>query len=329
MMFSLLLLDRGKKGFTLGKIQIYLILISVMTAWGFNVVATKVLVENFMPVTMTAARIFVAGIVVFIILFVMKKVRKLTKKEWVVVLVGSLFNVVGHHYFLAVGLTETSASNGGLILGIGPLLTAIMAIVFLGNRLTWIRVLGFLLGIIGVSFIVLQGGEGLSGISFGDLYVFLSVFMQALSFIMINKVSHSLDPRLMTGYMLVMGSIILFGISLILEPSGIHSMFQPTSTKIWVVFFASAIVATAFGQMLYNYSIGKVGAAEASIFINLNPFFALVGAVLFLGEKIGLTHIVGFIFILFGVLFGSGAMEEIIRKKNEKKSLKVTQGSIP
>lgn len=294
-----------------------------MIAWGFNVVATKVLVTNFMPVTMTSARIFVAGILVFIILSTMKKVRPLTKKEYIFVFIGSLLNVVGHHYFLSVGLMQTSASNGGLILGTGPLLTAIMAFLFLGNRLTWIRVMGILLGIIGISFVVLQGSDGLSGVSTGDLYIFLSILSQALSFIIISKVSKTLDPRLMTGYMLVIGSVILFSISLFLEPAGISSLINQQSGKVWAIFFASSIIATALGQMLYNYAIGKVGPGEASIFINLNPFFALVGAALFLGERIGLTHAVGFIFILFGVVFGSGALEEILRTQREKRSAKI------
>lgn len=306
----------------MGRSQIYFILFCIMIAWGFNVVATKVLVANFMPVTMTSARIFVAGVFVFIILSMMKKVRNLTKKEYFFVFIGSLLNVVGHHSLLAVGLTQTSASNGGVILGLGPLFTAILAFLFLGNRLTGIRVLGFILGITGVSFVVLQGSDGLSGVSTGDLYIFLSILSQALSFIVISKVSKTIDPRLMTGYMLIIGSIILFGISLFLEPTGINSLLNQQNVNVWAIFFASAVIATALGHMLYNYAIGKVGPGEASIFINLNPFFALVGAALFLGEKIGLTHIVGFMFILFGVVFGSGALEEILQKQKEKRMLR-------
>lgn len=101
----------------MGKAKIYLILFLVVAAWGFNVTATKILVTNFTPVTMTAARIFVAGVFVFIFLTFMKRVRRLTKREWRTVAIASLFSVVGHQYFLSVGLTETTASNGGMILG--------------------------------------------------------------------------------------------------------------------------------------------------------------------------------------------------------------------
>ncbi|RFU69035.1 DMT family transporter [Peribacillus saganii] len=300
--------------------QIYLILFCVMISWGLNVIATKILVTNFMPVTMTAFRIFLGGVSVFIILSIIKKVRMLTKKEFIYVFIGGLFNVVVHHYFLAVGLSETSASNGGLILGLGPILTAVLAVLFLGSTMTVIRAVGFLLGITGVGCIVLQSGGGFHGIASGDVSVFLSVLSQAISFVLIAKVSKTLDPRLMTGYMLVMGSVILFFISLALEPEGLASM-QNASIGLWALFFASAVIATALGHMLYNFSMGKVGAAEASIFINLSPFFSLIGSVIFLKEKIAAAQLIGFVFILIGVVLGSGGFEELIRKRKRNQQM--------
>ncbi|MFX3624478.1 MAG: DMT family transporter [Ectobacillus sp.] len=125
----------------------------------------------------------------------------------------------------------------------------------------------------------------------------------------------------MTGYMLVMGSVVLFIIGLCAEPNGIESM-KGASGAIWAVFFASAIIATALGHMMYNYAIGKVGAAAAAIFINLNPFFSLVGAVIFLGERIAASQVIGFMLILCGVLLGSGSFEEAVQKRKRKIDVK-------
>lgn len=113
----------------------HLIIIFSVASWGFNVVATKVLVTTFMPITVTSFRIMTASICVFIVLYFIKKVRIPTRSEFVYIFFGGLFNVVGHHYFLSIGLTETSAANGGLILGLGPLLTTILAFFFLETRL--------------------------------------------------------------------------------------------------------------------------------------------------------------------------------------------------
>jgi drug/metabolite transporter (DMT)-like permease len=302
----------------LKKWQTYLVLVFIMMIWGFNVPALKTLVTEFTPVTITSLRIFTAGVTVFIILGIMKKVRKPTRRESIFIIGGGLLNVVSHHYFLSVGLTQTTSTNGGLILGTGPLLTALLASILLKNRPTVIKVIGFILGGIGVSIIVLSGGDGLGNLNAGDAMVFISIFSQALSFIIISRAAKTLDPRLLTGYMLVFGSVILFLIGLKTEPGGL-SQLSGASVWIWMLFIASAMLATAVGHMLYNHSIGQLGAAETSIFLNLNTFFSLIGAALFLGEKITSYHLLGLLFIILGVIFGAGTLEELIIKRKRQR----------
>nr|WP_173104999.1 DMT family transporter [Bacillus sp. KH172YL63] len=306
------------------KWQTYLVLVFIMLIWGFNVPALKTLVSEFTPVTITSLRIFTAGVTVFIVLGFMKKIRRPTARELSFIAAGGLLNVVSHHYFLSVGLTGTSSTNGGLILGTGPLLTALMATFILRNRPTVIKVLGFLSGSVGVTIIVLSGGEGIGGLKMGDLFIFISIFSQALSFIIISKAAKTLDPRLLTGYMLVFGSIVLFLISLVTEPGGLKQLGD-ASVSIWLLFFASAILATAVGHMIYNHSIGKIGAAETSIFLNLNTFFSLVGAAIFLHESVTVHHLVGLVFIVLGVVCGSGTLEEFVIRRKQKRFLEEKQ----
>ncbi|WGG46911.1 DMT family transporter [Rossellomorea sp. DA94] len=306
------------------KWQTYIILVFIMLIWGFNVPALKTLVSEFTPVTITSLRIFTAGVTVFILLGLMGKIRKPTGKEFLFIITGGLLNVVSHHYFLSVGLTGTSSTNGGLILGTGPLLTALMATIILRNRPTMIKIIGFLSGSVGVTIIVLSGGEGLGGLKMGDLFIFISIFSQALSFIIISRAAKTLDPRLLTGYMLVFGSVILFVISLIMEPGGLKQLGDAPAA-IWVLFFASAILATAVGHMIYNHSIGKIGAAETSIFLNLNTFFSLLGAAVFLGETVTFYHLFGLVFIVLGVVCGSGTLEEFVVRRKQKRFLEGKQ----
>lgn len=289
----------------------------VMVAWGFNVPIIKILVGYFPPVTITSMRIFTAGITVFIIMAAMKKIRKPSFGEWKFIIFGSLFSIVGHHFFLSMGLTKTSATNGALILGTGPLLTAILSSVLLRNRPTWVQIMGFLFGSAGVSFIVLSGEKGLSGLSIGDLNVFLSILSQALSFILISKAARTLDPRLLTGYMLIFGSILLFFIGQWQEPHGLKGIFH-APILLWAAFLSSAVLSTALGHMVYNSAIKKIGPAEASIFINLSTFFSLVGSAVLLGEIITSIHLFGLLFIVAGVVLGSGAFEDLLRKRKRK-----------
>jgi drug/metabolite transporter (DMT)-like permease len=294
--------------------------------WGINVSALKVIVENFLPITITAIRIFTAGLVVFIILSFANMVRLPKKKEWLYIIGGSLFSVVLHHYFLASGLTLTTATNTGLILGMGPVLTVIFATIILKRKPTKLQFTGFILGFIGVSFTVLSGSDGINAINLGDFYIFLAILAQAISFIVIKKAADTMDPRLFTGYMLVIGSVLIFLISLITEPNGIDSLRNADYT-VWLVFLFSAVIATGVGHMAYNYAISQLGPAETSIFLNLNTFFSLIGAAIFLNESIFFTHLIGLIFIVSGVILGSGGLEAWMLERRRKEQVNRKTGT--
>lgn len=293
----------------MSRIIMYLLLTIVMMTWGLNIVAIKVLVEYFPPALMQAMRIFLAGIVVLTILYVQRYLRKLKGKEYLYIILAGLLGMVGHHFFLSVGLAQTTATNGAIILALVPLTTTVLAIFFLKEKFNLLRFLGISCALIGVLLVILQGSGGMAHLKMGDLYIFISMISQALSFIVIKKIAGTVEPKLITGYMLISGSVIMLFISFIIEPQGtgqLHSI--PTS--IWLIFLASAIISTGLGQMLYNMAIGQLGASQTSIFINLCPFFALVGAALFLQEVLVYWNIVGFLLIVTGVILGTGHFDQ-------------------
>lgn len=299
--------------------RVYGILTLVMLIWGFNLPSVKYLVSFVEPVTLTAVRILMAGITVFILLAVFRLLRWPTKTEWKYIFFASLLNVVGHHYFLSSGLSLTSGTNAGLVLGTGPMLTAVLVSLIMRNYPSKLQWIGVVIGLIGVSATVLVGNGGASGMNLGDVFVFLSILSQVFSYLIIAKVADSLDPRLMTGYMFLVGSVILFVISLIQEPGEIAA-FATVPPSFWLAFFFSAMLGTAVGHMLYNYSIGQAGPTKAAIFMNLNTFFSLVGASVILGEEITTRHLFGLVLIVIGVIFGSGAAEDLIRKRKKRLS---------
>ena len=302
----------------MGSIKIYMVLFGLMIIWGFNVSILKLVVENIAPITVTSFRIFIAAITVFLILGYKRRIRWPYKKEWVYILTGSCLSVIFHHYLLADGLTKTSATNAGLILGMGPLLTALLSMLFFKKRPTLIAALGFILGGIGVSVIVLFGSGRLQSINLGDLEIFLCILSQAGSFILINKATKTMDSILLTGYMLLIGSFVLFVISTGVEPGGIETLIT-AKPILWIAFILSGVLATGVGMTVYNYTIGQVGAAEASIFLNLSTFFSVVGASLLINETIVPAHFIGLLLIISAVLLGSGTLEALILQKRNKR----------
>ncbi|MBP1948307.1 DMT family transporter [Virgibacillus litoralis] len=295
-------------------VKIYILLLLVMLMWGLNLSALKVLVDAIDPMLLTSFRIMTAGIVVLVICAVMGIFRLPRKHEWLIIFYIAIFNVILHHSFVAVGLKLTSGINGGLILGMMPLVTVMMTVIILRQRVTWLRVSGFILGFIGVVVTTLTGAGGLAAISLGDFIVFLGVIVQGFSFVLISKLKPTFDPRLATGYMLLIGSFFIFMLSQAFG-SEIQEITYLLDWKLGAVFLFSAVFASAFGHMTYNYAIKKVGPAEAALFINMNTLFAIIGASIFLNEVITVNHIVGFILILSGVFIGTGAVEYMLMKR--------------
>ncbi|MBT2724957.1 DMT family transporter [Bacillus sp. ISL-46] len=302
----------------------YGLLFFVTAIWGLNIVIIKVLVEDLPPQTMTAFRIMMAGITALIIIVIGKSFRRLSKREWIYTLLGMLFGVILHHSLIAVGLTMIDASNASLILALVPLTTAILAALFLGEQLTRWRMIGIILAFTGVFFI--QGGSFISmQLSKGELYLFIAMLVQAISFIFVKKATETLDSKQLTTIMSLAGSVGLLIISFITEPRGVNEMTS-ASLFIYFLFIVSGVVSTGVGYIVFYGAIQQIGAGQAALFDNFVPFFGLVFSVLFLNETITASQLFGFVFIVAGVLFGTGYTEKLWAKKhirinNPKKSV--------
>lgn len=273
---------------------------------------------------MTAFRILMAGITALIIIVIGKSFRRLSKREWIYTLLGMLFGVILHHSLIAVGLTMIDASNASLILALVPLTTAILAALFLGEQLTRWRMIGIILAFIGVFFI--QGSSFISlQLSKGELYLFIAMLSQAISFIFVKKATETLDSKQLTTIMSLAGSVGLLIISFITEPGGVNEMTS-ASLFIFFLFIVSGVVSTGVGYIVFYGAIQQIGAGQAALFDNFVPFFGLVFSVLFLNETITTSQLFGFVFIVAGVLFGTGYTEKLRAKKhirinNPKKSV--------
>lgn len=294
-----------------------MMVILVMMIWGLNVVILKVLVDELPPLPMTAVRITIASVTAYLIIKFSYSFRKVTKNELFLIIISAIFGVIIHHLFLAVGLTTINASNAALILALVPVTTALFASIFLGEAVTMLKFLGFVLALIGVFFI--QGASFSEFVmSKGELIVFISMFAQALGFIFTRKVTITLDSKQVTSWSMIIGSAGLLLLSFVLDFEGVEELASPKPFYIYILLIVSAVGATALGYIIYNSSIQKVGASNTVVFNNLVPFFGLVFSVIFLNEVVSLEQIIGFLFIIIGIIFGTGYAEYKFLKKRDR-----------
>lgn len=292
--------------------KVYSILILVMLIWGMNVSWMKLIITSGDPLTLQGLRVFFAALTVFLILKLMKQPLTVMNMPWKYILLGCFFGVICHHGFFAYGIEQTTAMKTAIISGMSPLFTAFVAVIFKDTIMTRTKVIGFLLGGIGVLVAIVRDFSDLLNWSLGDVYIFLSFFLQAFSFIAIRRATRTMQPMLVTAWILLIGSSILLLVSLLINPSSFTG-FTKLPPLVLILFFLSAILATGVGHTLYNLCIKQIGAAESAIFANFNTVFALIFSALLLGEVITLQQFIGSIFILVGVVVGTGNVERFLK----------------
>ncbi|MCM3388679.1 DMT family transporter [Ureibacillus chungkukjangi] len=304
----------------------YGIMILTMFLWGINVSLLKLLVFDMPPLVMQGTRIFLAGITLFLILLVMKKKIIYKEMPWKFVFLATLLGVVAHHSLLATGIAQTTAVKTSLILGLAPLITAIIAVATRATSLTKLRFTGFIIGFLGIVIAVVDDIGAVTAFVLGDVYVLASIVVQAFSFFIIRRITVSIPPLVLTAYMLTLGSTVMILYNLVMNPSSFLA-FSNLDIKLWSVFLFSAMFATAIGHSLFNSMIKRLGTAESAIFTNLSTIFALTGSVVILNEHMHLSQILGCMLIIIGVLIGTGGLEDWIRKRREIHTPPVSEGT--
>ncbi|MDI7743081.1 DMT family transporter [Lysinibacillus fusiformis] len=307
-------------------LKVYGIMILTMFLWGSNVSLLKLLVFDIPPLVMQGTRIFLAGITLFLILIVMKKKIIYKEMPWKFVLLATLLGVIAHHSLLATGIEQTTAVKTSLILGLAPLITAIIAVATRATSLTRLRFTGFVVGFLGIIIAVVDDVSAVTAFVVGDVYVLGSIVVQAFSFFVIRRITLTIPPLVLTAYMLTIGSSVMMLYNLVVTPAS-FAAFANLDLKLWSVFLFSAIFATAVGHSLYNSMIKRLGAAETAIFTNLSTIFALIGAVVILGEEMHLSQIFGCMLIIVGVLIGTGGLEEWIKKRRQHHAPPVSEST--
>ncbi|HWL12221.1 MAG TPA: DMT family transporter [Ureibacillus sp.] len=308
-------------------LKVYGIMIFTMFLWGINVSMLKLLVTDISPLVMQGSRIFLAGITLFLILLVLKKKILYKEMPWKLVILAILLGVIAHHSLLATGIAQTTAVKSSLILGLAPLITAIIAVATRATSLTKLRFVGFVIGFLGIIIAVVDDVSAVTAFVLGDVYVLASIIVQAFSFFIIRRITLTIPPLVLTAYMLTIGSGIIMLYNLIVTPTSFLA-FADMDLKLWGVFLFSAIFATAVGHSLFNSMIKKIGTAETAIFNNLSTIFALIGAVVILGEEMHLTQILGCMLIIIGVLIGTGGLEEWLRKRKQHATEAVSESTL-
>jgi|GEM_PF-3739718 len=106
-------------------------------------------------------------------------------------------------------------------------------------------------------------------------------------------------------------------------PAADYGRMAAAGVPMWLLLVISGIIVHGLSNMIWNREMPKVGAANASLLMNMEPFVAMVGAALVLGSTVRATEIIGAILIIAGVTLS------LYRKKaeTERKDIRAVKRS--
>ncbi len=303
---------RGNKVIPLQKnIYMYAMLITILM--GHNMLLIKSLLFTIDPLVLTFVRMVLTAMTLAAICYFSYGIIRPTRAEWKLLLIISFFGVFLHQITLAYGLQLSYATNGALIMGLNPLTTTLLGALLLKETLFRRHYIGVILSFIGVSIIVFRGFSSFS-FSMGDVILFISMAAQALSFVYTRKLAGTMAIIPVTAFMYVLGSLMLVVIPIS------HSMgsLLTFSSFIWFKIVLSSVILTALGFLGFNLCIQHLGAGGAAIFLNVVTVTSMIGAVIYLGEKLLLQHILGFLFISVGIWIATHQKTPLKKHKLDK-----------
>jgi drug/metabolite transporter (DMT)-like permease len=280
-------------------------LILVNAMWGAQFTAYKLVSSDMGPVTVSAWIFLIAGIV--LAPFVIRERRRdpqaqksdahdsdndrslLSKRNLAGFVAISVFGLVPASAFMAWGVARSTASNSALINLTIPIITALLAVAMLGERMTAARWASLLVSLAGVLILSDFDWRHMTLTSnrflLGNLLVLLSCACSSFYNVCSKELLRRFTPVevLTIGYFLA--ALVSIPLLCWIEPFSLPSL-RHYSSATWIGLILLGVFVWGLAMVLWMSLLKRLDVSQASVSVYLLPFLGVLISALFLGEKI-------------------------------------------
>ena len=285
-----------------------------MFIWGSSFIALKSAIGPLGEYTVIFLRMLVASLV---FMFFIKSFLKynFTKSDIKYILLLAVFEPCLYFIFEAKAIQLTTASQAGMITSLMPVITAMLAGLFLKEIISRQLILGSLIALAAAVTLSLQASssEVAPNPVLGNFLELLAMVCGAGYTIVARYLSKKFSALFITAIQAFIGAIFFF-------PFFVYEYFTmdlnfTVEAVSWTVYLG--LVVTLGGYGLYNFALTKIEASKAAMFIYLIPIFTMILAFLILGEKLTAFELLLSGVILLGVVISEIPVKKLKRKKNK------------
>jgi drug/metabolite transporter (DMT)-like permease len=275
---------------------------SIYVIWGSTYLLNKIAVTELPPLMLASIRFITAGILIFIISFLLKIKISTTRKQLTnSAIAGFLFLTFGNGV-VVWALKYVDSGFAALEISSQPLVVLLMMRFFEGKKIKPMSVVGVILGCIGIYLLVSQK-ELISQEStiLGMLMIFVCMLSWSYGSLFVAKAEMPSNFFINTGYQMLTGGIMLLIASYLFGEVWTYptQWSQPVQiSMIILIIFGSIVAFTSFNYLLRSVSPEKVATSTY-----VNPIIAMSLGWYYLNEQITTQSIIAAVVLLTGVYF--------------------------
>ena len=266
--------------------------------WSFAFVAGKIGVTDCPPLILLTARFSLAGILILGVTAL--RGEAWSSLTWRDAGIFAIIGVANNALYLGLGYTglqTVSAGLGGLVVSANPVFTAVLAAAFLGEALTWRKVMGLLLGIAGVGFIVWHRMSVGTDDWHGILFTLASLASIVAGTILFKVLAPKGSLWVGNGVQNLSAGIVLLPFAFTLADVG---DIVP-SARLLGAFVFLVLGGSILGYLLWFHLLKVCGATAASAYHFLMPPLGMLFAFLVLGEHVEFRDLLGIVPVALGI----------------------------
>jgi len=273
-------------------------LLGTVLLWALNITVTRyVVTHGWSPLSYASIRYFMATALFWIFTYHRERSFRIARRDLRLVLAAAAMIFLNQLCFV-YGLKLAHASAVALLLGATPIFIGLITLALRLEQLSQAFWIGAGVTLAGVALIAASGGGGFSSGSKGDLLAIGTALTWACYTVAIAPLMRRYSPFRISALVLAIGWVPL-ALAGIPQLEGEHFDF---GWKVWLGFGYAVIGPLFLTNILWFTAIDRVGPSRASLFGNLQPFFAVFFALVLLSETLHPLEIAGGVLVFAGIV---------------------------
>lgn len=286
----------------------------LIVVWAVNFIAGKIGLRSIPVLTLASFRVVLAGAVMIPIYLVCSRLPAFAEATsarrsgfsardlWTFLYLG-FFGVTVNQMCFTIGLRYTSVSHASVIVGMGPIYTLVLVVLFQLEKATWRKATGMGIALAGIA--VMAAEKGLSAHSpslFGDAITMTGSIGFAMYVVLGKRVAAKYDTLTMTAFNHFAGALIVLPLA-IRQARALGPMenWRAIPWSGWAALLYMALFSSAMAYVFYFWLLRYLEASQLAAFSYLLPLLATVLGILWLGEKGSWAQVAGAGLALGGV----------------------------